>query len=120
MLLVAGLVTKGQVKLFSNYTESRGMVFVSGQIGTGGERDLSFEAEAEAALKNVGTVLNQSGTKMNKVVSVTVYLQDLRLFGEFNSVYARYFKAPYPARTCVVVKELVQNARVEVSVIAEK
>jgi 2-iminobutanoate/2-iminopropanoate deaminase len=52
------------------------------------------------------------------VLSVTVYLKDIKQFEEFNQVYQRYFHAPFPARTCVAVKELVMGASVEISVIA--
>ena len=107
-------------KRFSNYRDVSGMVYVSGQIGTSADKELSFEEEANAALKNVNTILSQSGTTMSKVVNVTVYLSDSRLFDAFNDIYSHYFKTPYPARTCVIVKDLVQHARVEISVIAEK
>lgn len=120
VLLLLAVVTKGQLKLFSNYRECNGIVFVSGQIGTGAGKDVRFEAEVEAALKQVNGVLSEAGTSMSKVLSVTVYLRDIGLFGAFNELYGRYFKAPYPARTCVVVKDLVKSARVEISVIAAK
>jgi enamine deaminase RidA (YjgF/YER057c/UK114 family) len=32
------------------------------------------------------------------VVSVTVYLSDMDLFGKMNAVYATYFKDPKPVR----------------------
>jgi 2-iminobutanoate/2-iminopropanoate deaminase len=47
-----------------------------------------------------------------------LYLKDIKQFEEFNQVYQRYFHAPFPARTCVAVKELVMGASVEISVIA--
>ena len=120
LILLVAVITKGQVKRFSDYRKSNGLVFVSGQIGTTAGKEVSFEEEVDVALRHVSDVLSQSGTNMSKVVSVTVYLTDLKSFPAFNEVYGRYFTSPYPARTCVVVKELVQQARVEISVVASK
>lgn len=120
LILLGAVVTKGQVKPFSDYRTYHGMVYVSGQIGQTAGREVSFEEEADAALKNVKAVLSRSGSEMSRVVSVTVYLTDMSLFAAFNGIYGQYFKPPYPARTCVVVKELVQHARVEISVVASK
>jgi 2-iminobutanoate/2-iminopropanoate deaminase len=39
-------------------------------------------------------------------------------FEEFNSVYAQFFKEPYPARETVEVAALPRGARVEISAIA--
>ena len=47
-----------------------------------------------------------------QVVSVTVYLSDIELYGAFNEVYAARFSEPYPARTCVAVAALPAGAQV--------
>jgi 2-iminobutanoate/2-iminopropanoate deaminase len=101
---------------FSNFTEHNGLIFVSGQIG----KDTSFQAEVHRTLRNVSAVLKEAGSSLTEVVNVTVYLRSLSQFAEFNSIYVQYFRAPFPARTCVAVVDLVQGADIEISVIAKK
>lgn len=99
----------------------KGLVFVSGQIGVDAkDQNIGFSEEVHQALKNVNAILQQAGSSLSQVMSVTVYLRSLDHFDEFNSVYKQYFHSPYPARTCVGVSDLVQNANVEISVIAGK
>jgi 2-iminobutanoate/2-iminopropanoate deaminase len=51
---------------------------------------------------------------MSDIAKITAYLTDVNHFGDFNEVYKKAFSAPYPARTCIMVKELPMNALVEV------
>ncbi len=106
---------------FSPFVFHDGLVFVSGQIGLSKDNKLpngNFSTEANQSIENVQSVLQEAGLTLEDVLSVTVYLKDIKQFGEFNKVYQRYFHTPYPARTCVAVKELVMGASVEISVIA--
>ena len=48
----------------------------------------------------------------------TIFLADLGTFQKVNEVYARYFKAPYPARATVQVAALPRGAQVEIEVVA--
>ncbi|MCF6404611.1 RidA family protein [Chitinophaga filiformis] len=117
-----GQTAGAQAKPFSDYTVRNGLVFVSGQIGVASKdnQGVAFREEVSQALKNVSAILKQAGTSLTQVISVTVYLRDLNHFGEFNSIYRQYFHKPYPARTCIAVSDLVQNANIEISVIAGK
>jgi 2-iminobutanoate/2-iminopropanoate deaminase len=57
---------------------------------------------------------------MFDIVSVTVYLADIREFGDMNKVYTEIMPDPKPARATIQAAALVNNARIEVSVIAVK
>jgi len=122
IMSLLAITAHGQTKPFSNYTAYHGLVFVSGQIGVTSKdhQGVGFNEEVNQALKNVSAILKEAGTSLSQVTSVTVYLRNLSQFEEFNSIYRQYFHPPYPARTCVVVSDLVQNANIEVSVIACK
>jgi 2-iminobutanoate/2-iminopropanoate deaminase len=52
------------------------------------------------------------------VVRATVYLTNMADFVAVNSIYAKYFKAPYPASTTIAVAALPLGASVEIDVIA--
>jgi 2-iminobutanoate/2-iminopropanoate deaminase len=51
-------------------------------------------------------------------VKATVYLTDMGDFAAVNEVYASFFSPPFPARSCVAVKELPKGALVEVELLA--
>jgi len=53
-------------------------------------------------------------------VSVTVYLADVKEFGDMNKVYREFMPDPKPARATIQAAGLVNNARIEVSAIAVK
>jgi 2-iminobutanoate/2-iminopropanoate deaminase len=47
-----------------------------------------------------------------------VFLSDMNDFAAFNAVYAEFFTAPYPARSCVEVSRLPMDVRVEIEAVA--
>ena len=106
-----------EAKPYSSSTAYKGLIFVSGQIGNA---DAGFTKEVHQALSNVNDKLKQAGSSMKQVLSVTVYLRNIKQLDEFNNVYRSYFQYPFPARTCIAVSDLVQGANVEISVIANK
>ena len=99
------------------------LVFTSGQIPldpatmeiVGDE----IVAQAQQVMKNLGAVLEASGTSFEKVIKTTCFLADMADFAAFNEVYAKYFVSK-PARSCVAVKTLPKNVLCEVEVIACK
>ena len=98
-----------------------GFVFASGQIplnpATGEVEGTTIEAQAEQVMKNVGAILKEAGVGFENVVKTTCFLAEMADFAAFNSVYEKYFTGK-PARSCVAVKQLPKNVRVEVEVIA--
>ncbi len=99
-----------------------GFVFTSGQIAinpeTGNVDAKTIEEQTEQVMKNLGAVLEASGSSYEKAVKTTCFLRDMSDFGDFNEIYGKYFTSK-PARSCVAVKELPKNVLVEVEVIAE-
>lgn len=107
-------------KPFRDAVQAGGLLFVSGQLGINSfvpGKD-SFRDEVGNALGNVKQILNKNGLSLKHVVSVTVYLKNLEQFEVFNEIYMQQFSDPFPARTCVIVKDLVQQANIEIAVVA--
>jgi len=52
------------------------------------------------------------------VVKTTIFLSDMALFSDVNTIYGKYFNGNFPARETVSVKGLPKNANVEISMIA--
>ncbi|MCA1753639.1 MAG: RidA family protein [Spirochaeta sp.] len=85
----------------------------SGQIVAGGIKE-----QAERALKNLSEVLQASGSSMEQVVKVTCFITDMSMFGAMNAVYAEFFGANPPARSCIGVASLPKGALVEFEAVA--
>lgn len=97
------------------------LIFTSGQIpidpATGKVEAQSIEEQAEQVMKNLQAVLKAAGSDLAKAVKTTCFLSNMDDFAAFNEIYARYFTGK-PARSCVAVKTLPKNVKVEVEVIA--
>ncbi|XP_034240780.1 rutC family protein UK114 [Thrips palmi] len=75
-------------------------------------------AQAREAFINLRHVLEASGSSFEKVVKMTVLLQNLDDFKDVNEVYKEFFKQPYPARTAYQVARLPMNAAIEMEAVA--
>ena len=64
--------------------------------------------------------MKAAGFDLKDVVSVTVYLADVREFPDMNAVYRGIMPDPKPVRATIQAVALVNNARIEVSAIAVK
>ena len=53
-----------------------------------------------------------------QVLKVNIYLVNMEDFAAVNEAYREFFPEGYPARSCVVVKELVLGGKIEIEVIA--
>ena len=107
---------------YSQAIYSGGMVYVSGMLGidpADGNLKATVTEQAEQALKNLSAVLKEAGTDMGRVVKTTVFITDMGAFGAVNEIYARYFTAPFPARSCVQVSALPKGGLFEIEAMAE-
>ncbi len=101
-----------------------GTLYVAGQIGNDLKTNKipeNFPDEVRACLDRVGIILKAAGMDYADVVTVNVYLTDIKLFPQMNEVYTTYFKTNRPARTTVGVAALAApTARIEITVTARK
>jgi 2-iminobutanoate/2-iminopropanoate deaminase len=99
------------------------LVYVSGQlpIETGSGRhlgDAPVEIQARQALENLAAILRASGSDIDHVLKVTVYVADIALWGRVNAVYADFFGAHRPARAVVPTGPLHYGLQVEIEAVA--
>lgn len=83
------------------------MVYTAGQPGidpsTGQVAGDTFEAQARQALTNLRAVLEDAGSRMERVVKVTCYMTDAAAFPTLNSLFAEYFPGSPPVRSTPVI-----------------
>ena len=107
---------------YSQAIYSGGMIYVSGMLGIDpvtGDLKATVTEQAEQALKNLSAVLKEAGTDTGRVVKTTVFITDMSAFAAVNEIYAKYFSAPFPARSCVQVGALPKGGLFEIEAIAE-
>lgn len=97
------------------------LIFASGQIPiipeTGALAE-GLEAQAEQVFTNVAHLLEAAGSDMGHVVKTTVFIKNMNDFGAINAIYARHFREPFPARSCVEAARLPKDVLLECEVIA--
>lgn len=81
--------------------------------------EFDFEAQVHSVFQNVKIILEESGSKWENMVDVTVFLVNMkRDFHTFNKIYAQYFKEAQPCRTTVEINALPTPIAIELKVIA--
>lgn len=100
------------------------LLFSAGQLpvdpDTGDFVRGSAGKQAERILENLKVLLEDSGSSMEKVGKVTVYLRDVKYWDEVNEVYSRYFaKERPPARTVLSGIDIHFGLDVEMDLVAE-
>ncbi len=108
-----------------HYSQSivhNGLVYVSGQLPvdpkTGEKQTGSIEEQTRLVLKNLSAILDASGSSLNHVLKVTVYISDISLWGKVNEVYAEIFGDHRPARAMVPTRDLHFGFKIEVDAVA--
>jgi 2-iminobutanoate/2-iminopropanoate deaminase len=107
---------------YSQAIKANGFVFVSGQVALRpGENELmggEIAAQTEQVFANLGAILEEAGSALDRIVKTTVFLQDLDDFAGMNEVYARHMGGSPPARSTVEVSRLPAGTLVEIEAIA--
>lgn len=96
-------------KVFSRAVRFDQTIYVSGVVGgdADGRIDPDFELQAMRVMLNLKESIERSGSKIGNVLKCNCYLTRSQDFAKFNEAYVKFFPDSPPARTTVVVKELV-------------
>src|SRR5215212_6236592 len=115
---VFNVVNDQDIPLFSGATKFGGMVFIAGK----GAHVEPFEIKAhtEIVLKELEKELVKAGSSMEKVLKVTVYLNDINDYQGMNEVYKGRFGKNPPVRSTIAVAKggVPGNSLVEMDCIA--
>ncbi|MGA2981470.1 MAG: RidA family protein [Terriglobales bacterium] len=107
---------------YSQAIRTLSLIFTSGQIAIDPATQQviagDISAQTDRVLKNLAAILQESGSRMEKVLRCTVFLKNMGDFAAMNEVYGRYFKQAPPARSTVEVARLPKDVLVEIDVIA--
>jgi len=121
------IATENAPKAIGPYAQGimfESLIFTSGQLPLDPATGKLVEGDVKVAtaqvIRNVEAILREAGSSLDNVLKATVYLKDMGDFAAMNEVYAEFFGANPPARTCFQVAKLPMDAVVEIEVIAHK
>ncbi len=96
-------------------------VYMSGQIPLVPDTmelvDGDMRMQITQVFNNLAAVAEASGSSLEDVAKLNIYLTDLSHFPLVNEVMSEFFNQPYPARAAVGVAELPKASLVEMDAI---
>ena len=102
---------------------TNGFVFTAGQVAidpaTGNLIEGSFKERVRQVMKNLNSILEESGTNFSNVAKFTVFLTDMSNYSAVNEVFSEFIKdSDAPARSLVAVSGLPAGTDIEIECIA--
>ena len=106
--------------VYSPAVVANGFVFVSGQGAINPETNElelgDIKSETRRTLNNIRAILEASGSSLDEIVRIGVFLADIKDFDAMNEVFQEFFPAQPPARTTVGVQ--LPKIKIEIDCIA--
>jgi len=108
---------------YSQAVKAAGLVFVSGTAphdpATGAIAGTTIQEQTRQCLTNISAILEEAGSSIDKIVSVTVVLRDEDDFAGMNEEYVKWFPSDPPARQGAKPPVHVPGLKVSIAAIAE-
>jgi len=108
---------------YSQAVKAAGLVFVSGTAptdpATGAFKGATIQEQTRQCLTNIQAILEEAGSSMDKIVSVTVVMADEEEFAGMNEEWMRWFPSNPPARQGAKLPARIPGLKVSIAAIAE-
>ncbi|MBI5279564.1 MAG: RidA family protein [Burkholderiales bacterium] len=108
---------------YSQAVKAAGLVFVSGTApadpATGLIHGATIQEQTRQCLSNIQAILEEAGSSLDKVVSVTVVLADEDDFAGMNEEWLRWFPNDPPARQGAKLPARIPGLKVSIAAVAE-
>jgi len=101
-------------------------IYLRGQVGQDIDSSMNIGVgdvgvQAEQAMRNIATLLNEAGSALDDIVKITIYLVDPRYRETVYNTVGRWLNGVYPVSTGVVVSALARPEwLVEIDCVAVK
>ncbi len=106
---------------YSQAINHNGILYISGQLPINPETKKPVEgiaAQSLLVLEKLKAILLASGSDINKVIQVRIYISNIDLWDEVNAIYANFFGNHKPVRAIVPTRELHFGCLIELEAIA--
>lgn len=108
---------------YSQAVKAGGLVFVSGTApvdpSTGAIEGSTIQEQTAQCLANIQAILEEAGSSMDKLLSVTVVLADEDDFPGMNEEWLKWFPSHPPARQGAKLPARIPGLKVSIAAIAE-
>ena len=108
---------------YSQAVKAAGLIFVSGTSPadpvTGKFIGETIQEQTRQCLTNISAILEEAGSSMERVVSVTVVLADEDDFSGMNEEWLRWFPNNPPARQGAKLPARIPGLKISIAAIAE-
>lgn len=76
-----------------------------------------ISSQTKQSLNNIKGIIEEAGFKVTDIVKCTVFLKDMNMFSQMNTVYQEFFMDHKPARAAVEVARLPKDVLVEIDAV---
>ena len=108
---------------YSQAVKAAGLVFVSGTAPhdpeSGQIKGVTIQEQTRQCLTNIAAILEEAGSSLEKIVSVTVVLAEEDDFAGMNEEWLRWFPTNPPARQGAKLPARIPGLKVSIAAIAE-
>jgi 2-iminobutanoate/2-iminopropanoate deaminase len=108
---------------YSQAVKAAGLVFISGTAPTdpvtGTFKGATIQEQTRQCLTNIQAILEEAGSSLDKLVSVTIVLADEDDFAGMNEEWLRWFPKDPPARQGAKLPARIPGLKVSIAAIAE-
>jgi 2-iminobutanoate/2-iminopropanoate deaminase len=108
---------------YSQAVKAAGLIFISGTApndpATGAIKGNTIQEQTRQCLTNIAAILEEAGSSLDKLVSVTVVLADEDDFAGMNEEYLRWFPANPPARQGARLPARIPGLKISIAAVAE-
>jgi 2-iminobutanoate/2-iminopropanoate deaminase len=108
---------------YSQAVKAAGLVFVSGTAPanptTGAINGTTLQEQTRQCLTNIRAILEEAGSSLDKLVSVTIVLADEDDFAGMNEEWVKWFPSNPPARQAAKLPVRIPGLKVSIACIAE-
>ncbi|WP_342619775.1 RidA family protein [Rhodoferax sp. GW822-FHT02A01] len=109
--------------MYSQAVKAAGLIFVSGTAptdpATGAFKGSTIQEQTRQCLTNIQAILEEAGSSMDKIVSVTVVIADEDEFAGMNEEWMKWFPSNPPARQGAKLPARIPGLKVSIAAIAE-
>ena len=108
---------------YSQAVKAAGLVFVSGTAPhdpvTGAIKGDTIQEQTRQCLTNISAILEEAGSSLDKIVSVTIVLADEDDFAGMNEEWLKWFPSNPPARQGAKLPARIPGLKVSIAAIAK-
>jgi 2-iminobutanoate/2-iminopropanoate deaminase len=103
---------------YSHAVVNNGVVFLAGQTGNIPGKQLTFREQFNNAMEKISKILEASGSSLDRILKVSVFLSKPEFFQEMNDLFGKHFGKDPPVRTTIVTNFTSPEVLVELDVTA--